>query len=33
MIAKQSTKELLAESLKELAKIKSVDKITIRELT
>ena len=33
MISKQSTKELLAESLKELAKIKSVDKITIRELT
>ncbi|MBQ6131436.1 MAG: TetR/AcrR family transcriptional regulator C-terminal domain-containing protein [Selenomonadaceae bacterium] len=33
MIIQQKTKELLAESLKELAKFKSVDKITIRELT
>lgn len=33
MIARQSTKELLAESLKELSRIKTVDKITIRELT
>ena len=33
MIARLSTKELLAESLKELAKFKAVDKITIKELT
>ena len=33
MITKPNTKELLAESLKELAKSKSVNKITIRELT
>ena len=33
MIARPSTKELLAESLKELAKSKAVDKITIKELT
>ena len=33
MISRQSTKELLAESLKELAKFKAVDKITIKELT
>ena len=33
MILKQNTKELLAESLKELSQFKSVDKITIRELT
>ena len=33
MITRQTTKELLAESLKELAQIKSVDKITIKELT
>ncbi len=33
MIVRQSTKELLAESLKELAKFKAVDKITIKELT
>ena len=33
MIVQQSTKELLAESLKELAKFKAVDKITIKELT
>ena len=33
MIARQSTKELLAESLKELSRVKAVDKITIRELT
>lgn len=32
MIVKQSTKNLLAESLKELAKKKSVDKITIKEI-
>lgn len=33
MIARQSTKELLAESLKELSRIKTVDRITVRELT
>ena len=33
MIEKRTTKELLAESLKELCKIKSADKITIKELT
>jgi len=33
MIVKQTTKGLLAESLKELAQFKPVDKITIRELT
>ncbi len=33
MIIRQSTEELLAESLKELAKFKGVDKITIKELT
>lgn len=33
MIARQSTKELLAESLKELSQFKAVDKITIKELT
>ncbi len=33
MISRQSTKELLAESLKELSRIKAVDKITVRELT
>ena len=33
MIIRQTTKELLAESLKELAQFKPVDKITIRELT
>lgn len=33
MVARQTTKELLAESLKELAKFKPVDKITIKELT
>ena len=33
MIIQQTTKVLLAESLKELAKFKAVDKITIRELT
>ncbi|MCR5833957.1 MAG: TetR/AcrR family transcriptional regulator C-terminal domain-containing protein [Selenomonadaceae bacterium] len=33
MIIQQSTKSLLAESLKDLAKFKTVDKITIRELT
>lgn len=32
MIVKQSTKNLLAESLKELAKKKSVDKITVKEI-
>ena len=32
MIARQSTKELLAESLKELSQVKAVDKITIKEL-
>ena len=33
MIIQQTTKDLLAESLKDLAKSKSVDKITIKELT
>ena len=33
MITQRSTKELLAESLKELSQFKSVDKITIKELT
>ena len=33
MIERQTTKALLAESLKELSKSKNVDKITIRELT
>ncbi len=33
MIARKSTKELLAESLKELSRIKTVDKITVKELT
>jgi len=33
MTVKQTTKELLAESLKTLAQFKPVDKITIRELT
>lgn len=33
MIARKSTKELLAESLKDLSKFKNVDKITIKELT
>ena len=33
MIVQQTTKELLAESLKELSKFKAVDKITIKELT
>ena len=33
MIFQQTTKELLAESLKDLAQIKPVDKITIKELT
>jgi len=33
MITRQPTKELLAESLKELAKFKPVDKITVKELT
>ena len=33
MIFRQSTEELLAESLKDLAKFKPVDKITIKELT
>lgn len=33
MIEKRTTKDLLAESLKELCKIKSADKITIKELT
>ena len=33
MIERQTTKALLAESLKELSKTKAVDKITIRELT
>ena len=32
MIKKLGTKELLAESLKDLSKIKSVDKITVEEL-
>lgn len=33
MITRQTTKELLAESLKELAQFKPVDKITVKELT
>ena len=33
MVAHQTTKELLAKSLKELSQFKSVDKITIKELT
>lgn len=33
MITRQTTKDLLAESLKELAKFKPVDKITVKELT
>ena len=33
MIVQQTTKELLAQSLKELSKFKAVDKITIKELT
>lgn len=33
MIIQQTTKDLLAESLKELAESKAVDKITIKELT
>ena len=33
MISQRSTKELLAESLKELSQFKSVDKITIKERT
>ena len=33
MIFQQTTKELLAESLKDLSNAKSVDKITIKELT
>lgn len=33
MIVRQTTKTLLAESFKELAKFKTVDKITIKELT
>ena len=33
MIIPQTTKDLLAESLKELAQSKAVDKITIKELT
>ena len=33
MIEKRTTKDLLAESLRELCKIKLVDKITIRDLT
>ncbi len=33
MIEKRTTKDLLADSLKELCKIKSADKITIKELT
>ena len=33
MIERQTTKALLAESLKELSKTKAVDKITIKELT
>ena len=33
MIVQQTTKDLLAESLKDLAQIKPVDKITIKELT
>lgn len=33
MVIQQTTKDLLAESLKDLAQTKSVDKITIKELT
>ena len=33
MIAQQTTKNLLADSLKELSRFKPVDKITIKELT
>ena len=33
MIIQQTTKDLLAESLKELSRFKAVDKITIKELT
>ncbi len=33
MVFPQTTKELLAESLKDLAQFKAVDKITIKELT
>jgi len=33
MIVQHTTKELLAESLKELSRLKAVDKITIKELT
>ena len=33
MIIPQTTKELLAESLKDLAQLKPVDKITVKELT
>ena len=33
MIEKRTTKDLLAESLKELCKIKSANKITIKEMT
>ena len=33
MIARKTTKELLAESLKELSRTKTADKITIKELT
>ena len=33
MITRQTTKTLLAESLKDLAKFKPVDKITVKELT
>lgn len=33
MIVRQTTKAFLAESLKELSKFKTVDKITIKELT
>lgn len=33
MIAQQTTKNLLAESLKDLSRFKPIDKITIKELT
>ena len=33
MVIHQTTKDLLAESLKDLAQVKSVDKITVKELT
>lgn len=33
MVIQQTTKDLLAESLKDLAQVKSVDKITVKELT